>query len=295
MGDPNKTPVVTQEIIDLYDEYTHAPLQRRVFLTRLAGLAGGTAAAAAILPLIEVNYARAQMVAPTDARLDAGRINYPGASGAVKAYLAKPKSAAGRSGGVIVIHENRGLTPHIEDVARRAALEGFVALAPDLLSMHGGTPPGDDAAREAFSKIDRAMAVRDAVAAIAFLKGRPDSNGKVGAMGFCWGGGTVNRIAASAPDLTAAAVFYGDVPSAEDAKKIKAKLLLHYAGLDQRINSGVPAFEAALKEAGVTYEKHDYPGVNHAFHNEGAGERYNAEAARLAWQRTAAFFKANLS
>ena len=295
MGDVRKTPAVTQEIIDLYDEYTHAPLPRRVFLTRLAGLAGGTAAAAAVLPLIEVNYAKAQMVAPTDARLEASPITYPGASGAVKAYLAKPKGAAGRMGGVIVIHENRGLAPHIEDVARRAALEGFVAVAPDLLSMLGGTPPGDDAAREAFGKIDRAMAVRDSVAAIAYLKGRPDSNGKVGAVGFCWGGGTVNRIAVAAPDLAAAAVFYGDVPPAADVKKIKAKLLLHYAGLDQRINSGVPAFEAALKEAGVSYRKHDYPNVNHAFHHEGAGARYNADAARLAWNRTAAFFKANLS
>jgi carboxymethylenebutenolidase len=288
-------PVITQEIIDLYDEYTHAPLPRRVFLTRLAALAGSTAAATTILPYIETNPARAAMVQPNDGRLEASHITYPGPSGQVKGYLARAKEGAGRRGGVIVIHENRGLTPHIEDVARRAALVGFVALAPDLLSYMGGTPANQDAARDAFAKMDRAVAVKDAAAAIAYLRGRPDSNGKVGAVGFCWGGGTVNRVATAAPDLTAAVVFYGDAPPADDVKNIKAKMLMHYASLDARINGMVPGYETALKAAGVSYTAHMYEGVNHAFHNDTAGERYGEAAAKLAWSRTVEFFKANLS
>jgi carboxymethylenebutenolidase len=288
-------PRITQEIIDLYDEYTHAPLPRRVFLTRLAALAGSAAAATAILPYIETSRAHAAMIAGDDARLEGSHITYPGASGPVKAYVAKAKAGPAKRGGLIVIHENRGLQPHIEDVARRAALEGFVALAPDLLSYQGGTPPDDDAARAAFAKMDRSVAVKDAAAAIAYLKGRPDSNGKVGAVGFCWGGGTVIRVAAAAPDLTAAAPFYGDPPPADEVKKIKAKMLMHYAGLDSRINGMVPAYEAALKEAGVPYAMYTYEGVNHAFHNDTAGERYNEAAAKLAWSRTMAFMKENLN
>jgi carboxymethylenebutenolidase len=288
-------PVITQEMIYLYDEYTHAPLPRRVFLRRLAALAGSTAAAMAILPYIETSRAAAAIIAADDARLDTSRITYPGSSGPVKAYLAKPKSGPAKMGSVIVIHENRGLSPHIEDVARRAALEGFVAVAPDLLSYQGGTPPSDDAAREAFAKMDRAIAVKDAAAAVAYLKGRPDSNGKVGAVGFCWGGGTVIRVAAIAPDLAAAVPFYGDPPPAAEVKNIKAKMLMHYAALDQRINAMVPAYEAALKEAKVAYTAYTYEGVNHAFHNDTAGERYGEAQAKLAWSRTVAFFKENLS
>jgi len=290
-----KKPVITQAIIDLYDEYTHAPLPRRVFLTRLAALAGSTAAASAILPYIETSRAHAAIVAADDARLETAHVTYPGSSGPVKAYLAKAKQGAAKRGGIIVIHENRGVNPHIEDVARRAALEGFVAVAPDLLSYMGGTPADDDAARQAFAKMDRAIAVKDADAAIAYLKSRPDSNGKVGAVGFCWGGGTVNRMAASAPDLVAAAPFYGDPPPADDVKNIKAKLMLHYAALDNRINAMVPAYEAALKEAKIPYTMYTYEGVNHAFHNDTAGERYGEAAAKLAWSRTMAFFKENLS
>jgi len=288
-------PAITQEIIDLYDEYTHAPLPRRVFLTRLAALAGSTAAATAILPYIETSRAHAAIIAADDARLEGTHLTYPGASGPVKAYVAKAKAGPAQRGAVIVVHENRGLSPHIEDVARRAALEGFVALAPDLLSFMGGTPPGDDAARDAFAKMDRAVAVKDAAAAVAYLKGRPDSNGKVGAVGFCWGGGTVIRIAAISPDLAAAVPFYGDPPPAEEVKRITAKMLMHYAALDNRINAMVPAYEAALKEANIPYTMYTYEGVNHAFHNDTAGERYGEAAAKLAWSRTMAFFKENLS
>lgn len=288
-------PVITQEIINLYDEYTHAPLPRRVFLQRLTALAGSAAAATAILPYIEVNRAAAAIVPADDARLETSQITYPGSSGPVKAYLAKPKSGPARMGGIIVVHENRGVSPHIEDVARRAALEGFVAVAPDLASYMGGTPTDPDRAREVFSKMDRAIAVKDADAAIAYLKTRPDSNGKVGAIGFCWGGGTVNRMATSAPDLAAAAPFYGDAPPADEVKNIKAKMLLHYAALDDRINARVPDFEAALKAANVSYTKHIYEGANHAFHNDTAGERYVEPAAKLAWSRTMAFMKENLS
>jgi carboxymethylenebutenolidase len=288
-------PVITQEIIDLYDEYTHAPLQRRVFLQRLAALAGSTAAATAILPYIETNRAQAAIVAPNDARIEGSRITYPGSSGAVKAYLARPKTMSGRLPGVIVIHENRGLQPHLEDVARRFAVEGFVALAPDLMSAMGGTPPVEDDARQAFAKVDRAVAVKDANAAIAFLKGRPDSNGKVGAVGFCWGGGTVNRMATSSPDLAAAIVYYGDPPAADEAKNIKVPMLAHYASLDARINGMLPPWEAALKAANVAYTAHMYEGVNHAFNNDMAGERYNKAASDQAWGRSIEFFKRTLS
>jgi carboxymethylenebutenolidase len=281
-------------IIRLYDEYTHRPLERRVFLERLATLAGGTVAASALLPLIENNYARAALVDPGDARLTTGTVTYKGASGDVRAYVASPKAGAAKRGGVIVIHENRGVNPHIEDVARRAALEGFTALAIDFLSPLGGTPANEDAAREIFAKLDRASTIQNAVAAVAYLKGRPDAAGPVGAVGFCWGGGMTNQLAVHAPDLAAAAPFYGPVPDAADAAKIKAKLLLHYAGLDDRINAGIPDYETALKAAGVSYEKFIYEGANHAFHNDTAGERYNKAAAELAWSRTMAFFKANL-
>jgi len=221
-------------------------------------------------------------------------INYPGASGALRAYLATPKSGPAKRAGVIVIHENRGLNPYIEDVARRLAVAGFTAMAPDLLSPLGGTPPDADTARSLFERVDRVVALRDLVAAVPFLEGRPDSNGKVGAVGFCWGGGMTNQLAASAPDLDAAVPFYGPVLSAEDTAKIKASLMLHYAGNDKRVNAGVPSFEAALKAAGVRYQTYTYENVEHAFHNDTAGSRYNKEAADLAWSRTIEFLKKNL-
>lgn len=284
-----------RRIIELYDEYTHQPLERRVFLRRLAALTGSTAAAFAVLPMLENNYAQAAMVDPGDARVSAGMINYPGASGGLRAYLATPRSGPAKRAGVIVIHENRGLNAHIEDVARRLAVAGFTAMAPDLLSPLGGTPPDEDTARSLFERVDRVVALRDLVAAVPFLKGRPDSNGKVGAVGFCWGGGMANQLAANAPDLAAAVPFYGSTLSPQEAAKIKAPMMLHYAGNDQRINAGVPSYEAALKAAGVPYELYTYDNVEHAFHNDTNGARYNKAAAELAWSRTIAFLKKNLA
>jgi len=284
---------IDRAILDLYDEYTHKPLERRVFLHRLAELAGGTAAATVILPLLENNYARAATIAENDARLQTGYLHYPGAKGDVRAYYAKPKGDA-KQPSLIVVHENRGLNPHIEDVARRAAAEGFFALAPDLLSAFGGTPKADDAARAAFARIDTALAVADLSAAVDYLGSRPDVSGRIGVVGFCWGGGMTNRLVMASPRVAAAAPFYGPVPEKIDASRIKAALMLHYAGLDDRVNAGIPRYEAALKAAGVRYTIYMYPGANHAFHNDTAGERYNKDAAELAWSRTMAFFKQNL-
>jgi carboxymethylenebutenolidase len=283
-----------QRIIDLYDEYTHAPLERRVFIKRLSALAGNTAAALALLPLLESNYAYAATVAPDDARIEANHVTYPGASGAIRAYLARPIGTA-KVPAVIVIHENRGLTPHIEDVARRVAVEGFVALAPDLFSPYGGTPADEDAGRQLFTKIKPDGAVADLVEGVSYLTQRADATGKIGCVGFCWGGGMANNLAVNVPDLAAAVAFYGIQPAAADVPKIKAKLLLHYAGLDDRVNAGIPAFEAALKSAGVRYTKYMYEGTQHAFHNDTAGARYNQEAAELAWRRTIAFLHAALT
>lgn len=282
-----------QRFIDLYDEYTHAPLERRVFLVRLARLAGGVAPAAALVSLLESNYARAAMVPADDQRLETSRITYPGAGGAVKAYMARPKGAAKLSA-VIVIHENRGLNPHIEDVTRRVALEGFLALGPDLLSPMGGTPSNEDTARDMIGKLDGKQTTQNLVSAVAFLKQHAHGNGKVGAVGFCWGGGPVGDLVVNAPDLDACVVYYGRQPRAADVEKIRAPLLLHYAGLDERINQGISAFEDALKKAGKQYTLHMYEGANHAFNNDTSEARYNKQAADLAWARTIAFFKANL-
>ncbi len=289
-------PRLPQHIIDLYDEYTHAPLERRVFLARLAEAAGGAAAAAAILPLIEVRSAAAAEVPADDKRLETGYATYVGETGAVRAYWAKAKGATGKLAPVIVVHENRGLNAYIEDVARRTALAGFFAIAPDLLSKHGGTPPDVDQARTMFAKLTPDEAVAELRETLKYAKSRPDTAEKTGAVGFCWGGGMVDRLAAAAPpDLAACVSFYGPPPPPQDAKNIKAKMLLHYAGLDTRVGAMVPAFEAALKEAGVDYTKYVYPNANHAFHNDTAGARYDAAAAKLAWSRTVAFLKANLA
>jgi carboxymethylenebutenolidase len=281
-------------IIHLYDEYTHAPLDRRVFLERLTVLAGGTAAASALLPLLENNYAQAAIVDPADARLNISTVTYKGHTGDIKAYLATPKAGPAKRPGVIVIHENRGLNPHIEDVTRRVALEGFTALGVDLLSPLGGTPKDEDQAREMIGKTDRNDAVRNAAAAVAYLKSRPDAAGPVGATGFCWGGGMVNLLATVAPDLAAGAPYYGLVAPTADVPKIKAKLQLHYAGNDPRINEGLPGYEAALKAAGVSYQLFVYQGAEHAFNNDTNATRYNKQAADLAWSRTIAFFKQTL-
>ena len=281
-----------QRVIDLYDEYTHAPLDRRVFLERLAALTGGVAAAMAALPLLE-NRAVAAVVAPDDARVTASTVEFPGQSGTVKGYLAKPASGT-KFGTVVVIHENRGLNAHIEDVTRRLAVAGFLGLAPDLLSPLGGTPANEDQARDMIGKLDMAATVANAIATVAFLRGHADGNGKVGAVGFCWGGGLVNQLAVHDPTLNAAVAYYGRQPDAADVPKIKAPLLLHYAGLDTRTNEGIPAYKAALDQAGVSYQVYVYEGANHAFNNDTSAERYNAEAAKLAWDRTLAFLAEKL-
>ena len=287
-----------KSILELYDEYTHAPLPRRVFLERLARLTGSAAAAAAILPMLEVRSVSAGVVAPDDPRLVSERVTYPGVTGDIKGYLVRPKPAARKSPklpAVIVIHENRGLTPHIEDVTRRVALEGFLALGVDMLSPAGGTPANEDAARELFTKLDPVQTVQNLSAAVAFLEKHSNGNERVGAVGFCWGGGMVGDLAVNAPALDAGVVYYGRQPKAADVPKIVAPLMLHYASLDTRINEGIPAFEAALKSAKKAYTLHMYEGVNHAFNNDSSAARYNKEAADLAWSRTVAFFRDKLS
>jgi carboxymethylenebutenolidase len=287
---------IDPRVIELYDEYTHAPLPRRVFMRRLVAIAGSVAAATAILPLIENNYAQAALFDPADKRIVVETMAFAGGTGDVSAYLATPKVSKKKAkrAGVIVIHENRGLNAHIQDVARRVSIAGYTALAPDMLSPLGGTPANEDEARAGFGKLDKALTVQSLVAAVAYLKQRTDSNGKVGVVGFCWGGGMANLLAANAPDLAAAVPFYGMAPSVEDAGKIKCKLMMHYAGKDDRINGSLAGYEAALKAAGVGYEKFVYEGVEHAFANDTAGARYNEVAAKLAWSRTLAFFKRNL-
>ncbi len=287
-----KRPQVTQDMIALYDEYTHLTLDRRGFMTKLSRLAGSTAAAAAIAPMLAANQAHAAMVPPDDLRLATKTVTFDGANGdRMSGYLARRGDIIGGFPAVIVIHENRGLNPHIEDVARRVALDGFVALAPDFLSPVGGTPDDEDKARAMIGDLDRARTVDNAVAAVDWLMKNEMSNGKVGAIGFCWGGGVVNQLAVASPNLKAAVSYYGAQPAADQVSSIKAKLLLHYAGLDERIDAGIPAFEAALKANGVDYELFVYDGVNHAFNNDTSEARYDEKAATLAWSRTIAFLK----
>ena len=290
-------PAITQAMIDAYDEYTHLTLDRRGFMEKLSKLAGSGAAAAAIAPLLAANSARAAIVAEDDARLKAEDIAWPGDGGdMMKGYLVRPAEQAGKLGTVIVIHENRGLNPHIKDVARRMALEGFVALAVDYLSPLGGTPPDEEKAREMFGKLDPAKTVANGIATVAYLKGYEGGNGKVGAVGFCWGGGTVNNLAANAPDLAAGVAYYGAQPKdPADIARIKAALLLHYAGQDERINAGIDAYKAALEAAGKEFTVYVYDGAQHAFNNDTSEARYNKAAADLAWGRTVAFFKEKLA
>jgi carboxymethylenebutenolidase len=282
-----------QRIIDLYDLYTHGGLNRRSFLDKLAALAGSTAAATALLPVLTNNYAKADTVAENDPRITAETVDIPGVQG-LKGYLVKPKNASGKLPTVIVIHENRGLNPHIKDVTRRMATEGFLALGLDYLSPMGGTPADEEKGREMIGQLKQPDVIASGKAAVAYLKDRPDGNGKVGAVGFCWGGGAVNNLAVNEPDLSAGVAYYGGQPKAEDVPKIRAALMLHYAGLDERINAGIPAYEAALKQAGKTYEIHMYEGVNHAFNNDTNAARYDKAAAEQAWGRTVAFFKKHL-
>ena len=288
------TPAITQAMIDAYDEYTHLTLDRRGFMDKLTRLAGSGAAAAAIAPLLAANPAAAEMVAPDDQRLTGEDIGWPGADGEMKGYLVRPADQNGRLPTVIVIHENRGLNAHIRDVARRLALEGFVALAPDFLSPLGGTPDDEEKARAMFGELDAAQTAANGAATVAFLKGHELGNGKVGAVGFCWGGGMVNAIAVASPDLDAGVAYYGRQADAADVPKIEAALLLHYAGVDERINAGIDAYKAALEAAGNDFTIHIYDGVQHAFNNDTSAARYDKAAAELAWGRTVAFFKEHL-
>lgn len=285
---------MNQEIINLFDEYTHKPLSRNEFMKRLAKLTGGTAAAIAILPLLEVNYAHAATIAENDEDLITEDITYEGDGSTMKAYFAKPKAATGKLGAVIVIHENRGLNPHIKDVTRRVAKAGYLALGVDALSPFGGTPANEDEARGLFAKLDAPKNINNFLKGFDYLRSRPDCNGKTACVGFCWGGGLANQLAVNSPDLKAAVAYYGRQADAVDVPKIKAKLLLHYGGLDERVNAGIPTYEAALKEAGKKYEIFVYDGANHAFNNDTAPTRYNAEVAKLAWERTLKLFKETL-
>lgn len=280
-----------RRIVELYDEYTHKPLDRRSFMNRLVAIAGTAAAAEAALALLEPNYAQAQQVAPDDARIESRRVDETVGGVRLKGYLVTPKTQAKR-GGVVVIHENRGLNPHIEDVTRRAALAGFSALGVDCLTPLGGTPADADAARALFPQLKPEDVVAQGRAALAVLKARPDATGKVGAVGFCWGGGAVNDLAVSAPELNAGVVFYGRSPDLAKVPQIKARLLIQHAARDTRLVEGLPAYEAALKAAGVNYQAIVYPDVDHAFLNDTSAERYNAAAAKLAWERTVAFLAA---
>ena len=280
-------------IIDLYNEYVHSALPRREFMSRLLKITGGIAAATAILPLLEPNYAQARQVLENDARLDAARTVYDGPSGKVNGYLARPKGTA-KLPAVLVIHENRGLNAHIEDVARRVALAGYLALAPDGLSLAGGAPQDQEAARDLFAKTDPPKIAADILAAVPFLANHPQGNGKVGVVGFCYGGGMALRAAVESRSVAAAVCFYGRALSVEDTAKLEAPILLHYAGTDERINAMIPEFRQALDANGVAYSLNMYPGTQHGFHNDASAARYNEAAATLAWQRTIDFFAAYL-
>jgi len=277
-----------QRIINLYDEYTHKPLNRQEFLKRLALLAGGTVAAMSLLPLLENNYAHAAVTTNDD--LFTEYINYPGVPGEMKAYVTRPKENK-KYPAIIVIHENRGLNEHIEDVARRAAKEGYLAIAPNALAPLGKTPANEDEARSFFQELKPDDNLKNFLNVFDYLKTRKDYYGHVGCVGFCWGGGMSNQLAVNVPGLKAAVAFYGAQPAAEDVPKIKAAVQLHYAGLDERINAGIPAYEDALKKNNIRYELYMYEGVNHAFHNNTSATRYNEVAATLAWKRTMEFFK----
>ena len=282
-----------QKIADLYDEYTHELLDRREFLRRLSVLAGSAAAAITLLPLLEDNNAKAEIIPKDDPRLYTEHIKYPGATGEVLAYLARPKGDE-KIPGVVVIHEIYGLVPHIEDVTRRIALEGFLVMAPDALSPLGGTPEDPNQARSLMQKLDSQSTIQNYVAAVRYLKTHPGSTGKVGVVGFCWGGEMANQVAVNSPDVLAVVPYYGRQPAPEDVPKIKASLLLQYAGLDEGINKGIPAYEEALKKASIEYKIYMYEGAQHGFNNDANPARYNKEAAELAWKRTLSFLREKL-
>jgi len=285
-----------QELLNLFDKYVHGDVDRRGFLERAAKYAVGGVTAAMLLEALSPRFAEAQQIPADDKRLKISSVDFdsPKGSGKMKGYLAVPASAKGKLPGVLVIHENRGLNPHIEDVARRVALEGFVAFAPDALTPLGGYPGDEDKARALFAKLDQPKTQEDMLTAFSVLKGRPECTGKVGAVGFCWGGGTTNMLATRVPELAAAVPFYGSQPKAEDVAHIKAPMLIHYAENDDRINAGIPAFEEALKANHVKYQLFKYPGTQHGFNND-TTPRYDKAAATLAWQRTIELFKKELT
>jgi carboxymethylenebutenolidase len=285
---------ITQAIIDAYDDYTHLTLDRRGFMQTLTKLAGSGAAAAAIAPMLAASSARAEMIAPDDPRVTGEDVTWQGSQGPMSGYLVIPADGSEKLPAVIVIHENRGLNPHIRDVARRMALEGFVAFAPDFLSGEGGTPADEDKARDMIRALDGKQTVANGMAASDFLADHAATTGKVGAVGFCWGGGLVNSLAVADPALGAGVAYYGRQAPAEGVASISAPLLLHYAGLDERINAGIEDYRAALDANGKDYTMHVYDGVNHAFNNDTSEARYDRDAAELAWGRTIAFFKEKL-
>ena len=284
------------DLLILFDAYVHGHIDRRGFLDKASRYAVGGVTAGMLLNMLSPKFAEAQQVATDDARIRAEYLPYPSPQGndVTRGYLVRPANASGPLPGVVVVHENRGLNPHIEDVARRLALDNFVAFAPDALAPLGGYPAGgEDEARTLFRDLDQARTREDMVAAVAFLKARPECTGRVGAVGFCWGGGIVNMLATRVPDLGAAVPFYGSAAPAEDVPKIKAPLLIHYAGADDRINAAWPAFESALQTARVPYTMHMYEGAQHGFNND-TTPRYDEAAAKLAWERTVAFFNQHL-
>ena len=282
-----------KQISDLYESYSKGQLSRRNFLRKLAIIAGSSAAALTLLPVLEKNHARAGSLKKKNPGLITEFVNYPAEDGEVRAYMARPEVEE-KLPAVIVIHENKGLQPHIQDVTRRMASEGFLTIAPDALSPLGGTPEEVNEARSLMRELDSEKTLNNFVAAVKYLKTHPLSTGKVGCTGFCWGGGMTNQVAVNSPDLIAAVPYYGRQPAVEDVPKIKASIMAHYAGQDERINSGIPAFEEALKAASIEYKFFIYEGAAHAFNNDLNPDRYHKEAALLAWERTVAFFKEKL-
>ncbi len=284
-----------QELWNLFDQYVHGAVDRRGFLERAARFAVGGFTAASLLEALSPRFAEAQQVPKDDARLKAGYLEYDSqkGTGKMRGYLAQPAKRKGKLPGVLVVHENRGLNPHIEDIARRVALEGFLAFAPDALTPLGGYPGDEDKARALFPKLDQAKTGEDFVAALAWLRSRPECTGKVGVVGFCYGGGIASMLATRVPELAAAVPFYGSQPAEPDVARIKAPLLIHYAEKDERINAGIPAFEEALKQHHVKYQLFQYAGTQHGFNND-TTPRYDKAAATLAWQRTIDFFKQQL-
>jgi carboxymethylenebutenolidase len=284
-----------QELLNIFDLYVHGDIDRRGFLDRAGKFAAGGVTAAMLLDMLNPKFAEAQVIAKDDKRVKAEYVEYPSPNGygQMRGYLVRPASATGKLPGIVVVHENRGLNPHIEDIARRLAIDNFMAFAPDALFPLGGYPGDEDKAREVFPKLDQAKTREDFVAAANWLKARPDCTGRVGAVGFCYGGGIANMLATRLPDLAGAVPFYGAQPTAEEAARIKSPLLVHYAENDERINAGWTAYETALKAAGVKYEMFKYPGTQHGFNND-TTPRFDAAASKLAWQRTIDFFKKNL-